>query len=181
VKLFVTCGKRIGIAMSKIGKKPIIISSAKVEIKDNLVSLSGAKGKLTHQCPDCLLVKLDDGKLVVSLVRATCKNNMLWGLHRALLANKVKGVEEGFELKLKIVGLGYKAQLAGRKLTFSLGYSHKIDYTLPDGVDVDVDKRTGQLLTFKSIDKCLLGKTCDIVRSFRKPEPYKGTGIIREG
>ena len=93
MKLFVTCGKRIGIAMSKIGKKPIIISSAKVEIKDNLVSLSGAKGKLTHQCPDCLLVKLDDGKLVVSLVRATCKNNMLWGLHRALLANKVKGVE----------------------------------------------------------------------------------------
>ncbi len=105
---------------------------------------------------------------------------MLWGLHRALLANKVKGVDTGFEKKVKIVGLGYKAQPSGKKLTFSLGYSHKVYYQLPEGVDVVVDK-TGQNLVFKAADKFLLGNACDAVRALRFPEPYKGTGIIREG
>jgi large subunit ribosomal protein L6 len=88
------------------------------------------------------------------------------------------GVESGFEQKVNIVGLGYKAQLTGKKLVFSLGYSHKIDYDLPNDVTVDVDK-TGQFLVFKSHDKSLLGGVCDDVRRFREPEPYKGTGIMR--
>jgi large subunit ribosomal protein L6 len=98
-------------------------------------------------------------------------------MHRALLANKVKGAETGFEKKIKIVGLGYKAQLAGKKLTFSLGYSHKIDYELPEGVDVKLDK-TGQNLVFSSSNKLLLGDVCSHIRKLRPPEPYKGTGII---
>lgn len=87
---------------------------------------------------------------------------------------------QGLKKKVRIVGLGYKAQLSGKKLNFSLGYSHKIEYNLPEGVDVAVD-RTGQQLVFKATDKQLLGDVCDAVRSFRPPEPYKGTGIILEG
>lgn len=165
--------------MSKIGKRPIPFSSAKVEVKGNHIEISGPKGKMSHDLPDCLHAEIKNNFLLVSLLKETKEGNMFWGLHRALLANKVKGAEAGFELNLRIVGLGFKAQLAGRKLTFSLGYSHKIDYELPAGVDVVVDK-TGQLLSFKSIDKFLLGKTCDSIRSFRPPEPYKGTGIMRE-
>ena len=97
-----------------------------------------------------------------------------------MLANKIKGLEQGFERKVTIVGLGFKAAAAGKKMTFSLGYSHKIDYELPEAVSVDIDK-TGQNLVFKSADKFVLGNVCDKVRSFRMPEPYKGTGIIREG
>jgi large subunit ribosomal protein L6 len=94
------------------------------------------------------------------------------------LAIKIKGVENGFEQGMKIVGLGFKAQLSGKKLIFTLGYTHKIDFDLPEGISVEVDK-TGQILTFKSHDKFLLGDVCDRVRSFRKPEPYKGTGVMK--
>ena len=93
-----------------------------------------------------------------------------------LLANAIHGVDKGFEKQLKIIGLGYKAVLSGKKIVLSLGFSHKIDVVLPEHVSLDIDK-TGQLLTFKSHDKALLGAVCDKVRSFRPPEPYKGTGI----
>ncbi len=166
--------------MSKIGRKPIIITSAKVAIKDKVVTLSGPKGNMTHELPSTLILKQEDGKLMLTLAASGRKLKEVWGLHRALLANKVKGVESGFEMGIKIVGLGYKAQLSGKKLVFSLGYSHKINYDIPEGVEVVVD-RTGQNLVVKSIDKFLVGRTCDEIRAFRPPEPYKGTGIIREG
>jgi large subunit ribosomal protein L6 len=167
--------------MSKIGRKPIKISSTvKVEIKDKNVLINGPKLKITHELPDVIKASLKDGFLSLSPEKDSRENRILWGLHRALLANKIKGLETGFEKKIKIVGLGFKAQLAGKKLTFSLGYSHKIDYELPAGVDVEIDK-TGQLMTFKASDKLLLGNVCDAIRAFRPPEPYKGTGIIIEG
>ena len=127
--------------------------------------------------PEEFAATLKDNTLAISIKKDTRSVRALWGLHRALLANKIKGVEVGFEQKVKIVGLGYKAQLSGKKMVLSLGYSHKIDYVLPDGVTLNVDK-TGQQLVFKSHDKWLLGKVCDDVRSFRTPEPYKGTGIM---
>jgi large subunit ribosomal protein L6 len=167
--------------MSKIGRKPIIFSSAKVQIDGRTVTVAGAKVKFVHEVPENLVATLSDKRLVISLAKGekdTKANKMDWGLHRALLANKVKGVETGFEQEMKIVGLGFKAQLVGKKLTFTLGYTHKIDLDLPEGVTVEVDK-TGQLLKFKSHDKFLLGNICDRVRSFREPEPYKGTGIMR--
>jgi large subunit ribosomal protein L6 len=105
---------------------------------------------------------------------------MLWGSHRALIANKVKGVETGFTQKITIVGLGFKAQQAGPKLTFTLGYTHKIDLNLPKDVTIEIDK-TGQLLTLHSADKFKLGNMCDAISSLRPPEPYKGTGVIKEG
>ena len=167
--------------MSKIGRKPISFSSAKVQVNGNSVTIAGAKAKFVHELPNTLVATLKDKNLILSLAKdekTSKENKMDWGLHRALLANKIKGVETGFEQVMKIVGLGFKAQLAGKKLTFTLGYTHKIDLDLPEGVTVEVDK-TGQLLTFKSHDKFVLGNVCDMVRSFREPEPYKGTGVMR--
>ncbi len=166
--------------MSKIGKKPILITSAKVQVQGNRVSISGGKTNITHELPVGFTASLDGKNLVVKAENDTRKDRVIWGTQRALLANKVQGVEKGFEQKVTIVGLGFKAQLAGRKVTLTLGYTHKIDYELPIEVTLEIDK-TGQMLTFKSSDKFLLGSVVDAIRAFRPPEPYKGTGIIRNG
>lgn len=166
--------------MSKVGRKPIAISSANIAVEGNTITIQGAKVTLSHTLPEEVVLTQQDKQLLLSIKSTDRKSKMLWGLHRALLANKVFGVEKGFEETVKIVGLGYKAQLSGRKLVFSLGYSHKKEFDLPQGVDVDVDK-TGQTLVFKGADKFVLGNACDAVRSLRPPEPYKGTGIIRSG
>jgi len=172
--------------MSKIGRKPIPFSSAKVTVEGQKVKVKGgasgqgSKVELVHELPDCLGAKVEDNALLIEMKKNGRESRALWGLHRALLSNKIQGAEKGFELPVKIVGLGYKAQLSGKKMVFSLGYSHKVNYTLPDGVTVDIDK-SGQNLVFKSHDKMLLGSVCDKVRNFRLPEPYKGTGIIRAG
>lgn len=163
--------------MSKIGRREIKITSAKVAIAGKKVTIEGPKGKFEHVLPEAISAAQEGKNLSLVVDKITRENNMQWGLHRALLANKIKGVEVGFESVLKIVGLGFKAQLAGKKVTFSLGYSHKIEYTLPAGVDMAVDK-PGQLLTIKAIDKELLGKVCQDIRAYRPPEPYKGTGIM---
>ena len=166
--------------MSKIGRKPIALSSAIVQVTGNTLVISGQKGKFTHELPGAITVEQEAKALKLCIKEDTVANRMVWGLHRALVANKVQGVETGFEKIIRIVGLGFKGQLTGNKFVFSLGYSHKIDYVLPNGVTAEVDK-SGQILTLKSIDKDLLGGACDTIRSFRPPEPYKGTGIIRDG
>lgn len=164
--------------MSKIGRRPIDLGSVKTEISDNSKELkyTGKKSAGTHSLPDILKFELDDNKLKVVPAELTSDTNRLWGLHRALVANKITGAETGFERQLKIVGLGYKAIVSGKQIQFSLGYSHKIDYELPESVTLEADK-TGQILTLKSVDKQLLGQVASYIRSLRKPEPYKGTGI----
>jgi large subunit ribosomal protein L6 len=166
--------------MSKIGRKPIELLAAKVEINGQELKISGSQAKFTHVLPDYLKVSIEDGILSIELNSDKNADMAGWGLHRALIANKILGSQKLFEKKVKIVGLGYKAQITGKKMVFSLGYSHKIDYELPEGVEVESD-RTGQQLVFKASDKNLLGDVCDKVKSFKKPEPYKGTGIIVEG
>ena len=163
--------------MSKIGRKPIRFTTAQVEIKGNQVAISGPMGKESLDFPPCLELKKSDKTLVFGAFENTRENRALWGLNRALLANKILGVEKGFKREMKIEGLGFKAQASGNKIVFTLGYSHKVDFLLPAGVKVEIDK-TGQALTFTSIDKFLLGNTCDSIRSLRPPEPYKGTGIM---
>jgi large subunit ribosomal protein L6 len=106
--------------------------------------------------------------------------NNVWGLHRALLANKIQGAAQGFEKNLEINGLGYKAVPSGRKVVFTLGHSHKIDFELPEGVTLETDK-TGQKLSVKSVDKEVLGQVCSLIRALKPPEPYKGTGIKEAG
>ena len=167
--------------MSKIGRKPILFNNVKVEIKDGTVSINGSNANFIHKLPSCIKATLKDKVLILSVDNTTRKNKMLWGLHRALLANKIKGAEQDFEQKINIVGLGYKAQISGSKIVFSLGYSHKIKYEVPKGAQVSLLDKKGQLLIVKSASKNLLGDVCDTIKSFRLPEPYKGTGIIKEG
>lgn len=166
--------------MSKIGRRPIQLLAAKVEINGQELKISGSKTNFTHVLPDYLKASIVDGILLIEPNADKEVDSAGWGLHRALIANKVLGAQKLFEKKVKIVGLGYKAQISGKKMVLSLGYSHKINYELPEGVEVDVD-RTGKQLVFKSSDKNLLGDVCDKIKSFRRPEPYKGTGIIVEG
>lgn len=162
--------------MSKIGRKPINIDAVKVEIKGNEVHYNGPKHHGVYLLPKELAVKIEDKNLLITAQEDTPDSRRIWGLNRALLANHIKGASVGFEKQLLIEGLGFKAVLAGSKVVFSLGFSHKIDFELPKGVTLEVDK-TGQKMTFKSYDKELLGHICSMVRALRPPEPYKGTGI----
>lgn len=165
--------------MSKIGKMPISIGDASVEIKDNEIHYKGKLAQGVHKLDDLLIAKLDDKELFIKPKKITRDINRIWGLHRALVANKIKGATTGFEKVLRINGLGYKAVLSGDKLKFSLGYSHKIDFELPADIKVEIDK-SGQLMKFKSPYKDLLGQVCSEIRALRPPEPYKGTGIKYE-
>jgi large subunit ribosomal protein L6 len=162
--------------MSKIGRRPINIGNANIEIKNNEVHYKGKKASGVHVVPSLLSVELKGKDLFITPKEITSDTNRLWGLHRALIANKVKGSDVGFEKQLRINGLGFKAVATGNKLQFSLGFSHKIDYELPEAVTIIIDK-SGQLLTFASADKELLGQVCSDIRALRPPEPYKGTGI----
>ncbi|MCK4498869.1 50S ribosomal protein L6 [Candidatus Babeliales bacterium] len=168
--------------MSKIGRLPISFTSATVKADGNGLEINGPKATVKHKLPRELKVEVVDKEIRVIPVNAKPSRqcNMLWGLHRALIANKVYGVQTGFQQAVKIVGLGYKAIQKGNSLTFSLGYSHTIEFSLPDIVTVDIDK-SGQNLVFKSIDKFELGNVCSAVRALRPPEPYKGTGIMLDG
>jgi large subunit ribosomal protein L6 len=162
--------------MSKIGRKPIDVGNAVVEIKGHTIHFKGKRGAGIHELPPFLEAKLDQKKLTILLRDGDRAHNDAWGLHRALLANELRGVELGFEKQLQIVGLGFKAVAMAGKVELALGYSHKVTYELPKDVTVETDK-TGQLLTVKSNNKELVGHVCSVIRSFRAPEPYKGTGI----
>lgn len=166
--------------MSKIGRRPIALGSVKVEISGQEVRYSGSRGKGVYVLPALLKAVVEENSLTLSPIRADAEANRVWGLHRALLSNKITGVDKGFQKKVTIVGLGFKAQKKGSGIEFSLGYSHKIDFPLPAQVAVEIDK-TGQALTFDSIDKELLGGVCSQVCALRPVEPYKGTGIHYTG
>ncbi len=162
--------------MSKIGRKPIPLGNVTVEVKGQDVHYKGKRSSGVYVLDEILLAEVTGKELFIKPVRVTRDTNRLWGLHRALLNNRILGAETGFKKQLRIKGLGYKATVAGSKMQFSLGFSHKIDFELPQGVTVEVDK-SGQLMTFDSIDKHMLGQACSDVRALRPPEPYKGTGI----
>ncbi len=170
--------------MSKIGRKPIIIDGIQVEVKGQEVHYKGSRDTGVYLLPDELSAHLEDNKLFITaakkeeqMARKHVRSiNRIWGLHRALLAGKIRGAAQEFTKEIQIVGLGYKVVVFGKKLVFSLGYSHKIDFDLPKGVSVDID-RSGQKLTVKSTNKFLVGQVCSEIKSLRRPEPYKGTGI----
>lgn len=167
--------------MSKIGRKPIQLDGVTVEVKGHDIHYKGPKGSGVYTLSPELTAQVSGGTLAIvkapNLSPAQLKNvNRLWGMHRALLANALSGAAKEFEKKIEIQGLGYKAVLSGKKITFTLGYSHKVYFELPEGVSLTIDK-SGQKLTFTSSDKELLGHVCSEIRALRKPEPYKGTGI----
>jgi large subunit ribosomal protein L6 len=168
--------------MSKIGRKPINISGTQVEVKGQAVHYKGPKASGVYNVPPQFAVTMKDNKLSIQPAPSKAKSlkprdiNREWGLHRALLANQLMGSKQEFEKVVEIVGLGYKAVKTGDKLTFTLGYSHKIDFPIPKGVSVSVDK-TGQKITVTSSDKVLLGEICSKICDLRRPEAYKGTGV----
>lgn len=162
--------------MSKIGRKPINIEGVSITVDGNEVHYKGKNASGVHVLPPYLTVTVEGGNLLLTLPESMHRNKKFWGLHRVLLANKIHGARADFERKLKINGLGFKAQVAGRNVTFSLGFSHKINFELPTDVAMETDK-TGQLVTLKSYDRELLGQVAQYIRSLRPPEPYKGTGI----
>jgi len=161
--------------MSRIGKMPIPISKEiSVGLQGEILTVKGPKGQLQRKINPIVEIGVEDEVIILSVKEKTRDSNALHGLHRALIANMVKGVSEGFQRELEIVGVGYRADISGRKATFHLGYSHPIDYDLPEGIDAKVEKTK---ITLSGIDKELIGMTAAKIRSFRKPEPYKGKGI----
>lgn len=165
--------------MSKIGRMPIDLGNVAVEVKGNNIHYKGKLNSGVYELPEVIKAEVNDGKLWLKAADASTVSrdfNRIWGLHRALLSNAIVGSDTGFTKEVIIKGLGYKAALSGNKITFTLGYSHKIDFELPSEVKLQVDK-TGQKLTFSSFDKQKLGQVCSLVKGLRKTEPYKQTGI----
>ncbi len=166
--------------MSRIGKKPITIpQGVKVQLEDRLVRAEGPKGKLVQPIPSGLGAAMHDGQIVITRENDQRTVRALHGLTRALVANMVTGVKEGFERKLEIVGIGYRAQLQGKALQLSLGYSHPVVFPLPDGISAEVERQV--VITLRGADKALLGQTAAKLRELRKPDPYKGKGIRYSG
>lgn len=162
--------------MSRIGRKPIPLpEGVKVVVEGQEVRVEGPKGKLSQSVPSVLTVEVKDGQLQVGRTSDQRSAKALHGLARSLLANIVQGVSQGFERKLEIVGIGYRAQLQGKSLQLALGYSHPVLFPLPEGIQAEVDRQV--LITLRGADKGLLGQTAARLRSLRKPDPYKGKGV----
>ena len=166
--------------MSRIGKVPVPIpNGVSAEIADGVLAVKGPKGTLTLTLRDEISYVVDDGKIVVKPANATKQARAFWGMQRTLVSNLVTGVTEGFTKVLEINGVGYRAQAQGRNLRLQLGYSHDVNYPVPEGVDVKTpDQNTVEI---SGIDKQKVGQVAAEIRRWRKPEPYKGKGIKYRG
>ncbi|OPX37004.1 MAG: 50S ribosomal protein L6 [Desulfobacteraceae bacterium 4484_190.2] len=165
--------------MSRIGKKPIAIpKGVEVKLKGEQLTIKGPKGELNLSVHPDVKLDMEGDSISVSVVDETRESRSIHGLFRVLIDNMVTGVTKGFERVLEIVGVGYRAELKGRTAVFNLGYSHPINFELPEGIDAKIEKTK---ITLSGIDRELLGMTAAKIRSFRKPEPYKGKGIKYAG
>jgi large subunit ribosomal protein L6 len=162
--------------MSRIGKQPITIpAKVKVEVKGQKVHVEGPKGKLDWELPKRTALKVEGSTILVSRQGEDAQSRALHGLSRALVNNMVKGVSDGFTRKLEINGVGFKAAVAGKTISMNLGYSHPINYDIPDQIKVTVEENTK--ITIEGPDKQLVGKVASELRSYYPPEPYKGKGV----
>ena len=161
--------------MSRIGKNPVIVpSGVEVSLGDEIV-VKGPLGTLKTAQSPAVNVALEDGQLKVSTVNDEKFSNAMWGTMRANLQNMVTGVSKGFEKRLTLVGVGYRAQVQGTTLNLSLGFSHPVVYTLPEGIKAECPTQTE--IVIKGVDKQKIGQVAAEIRAFRKPEPYKGKGV----
>ena len=166
--------------MSRIGKTPITIpSGVTVSIENRTVTVKGVKGELSYTVRREIKVNHVDDQLTFEIAKPTKESNAFWGLTRALIANMIHGVAEGYEKKLELVGVGYRAKLEGTSLVLSLGFSHPVIVEAPQGITFEVPENTS--IFVKGFDKDLVGLTAAKIRKLRKPEPYKGKGIKYEG
>ena len=171
--------------MSRIGKLPISIpDNVQIEVsEDNVVTVKGKLGELQQKVNPDITVKVEDGRIVLERLSDQKEYRALHGLYRALLANMVKGVSEGFKTVQELVGVGYKVQAKGQVLELALGYSHNIVLELPPEIKIETVTERGKnpTITMTCHDKQLLGQVAAKIRSFRPPEPYKGKGILFQG
>lgn len=162
--------------MSRIGKKIISIpKNVKISQSGDVVKVEGPKGTLSSKLPEGITVKLGDGSLLVERKSEEIVMRSYHGLTRTLIDNMVKGVTTGFEKKLEISGVGYRAEASDKSLKFVLGFSSPVQYDIPKGIDVKIDKQVNIIVS--GIDKQLVGRVAAEIRALRKPEPYKGKGI----
>ena len=161
--------------MSRIGKKLILIPE-NVELKTDKerISIKGPKGELSLQINPGIKVETENSRLKVSLEKENKENNAIWGLTQALISNMIKGVSEGFEKKLEIQGVGFRAEVSGENLILNVGFSHPVNLKIPENIKITVEKN---IITVSGIDKGLVGQVAANIRKTKKPEPYKGKGI----
>jgi large subunit ribosomal protein L6 len=166
--------------MSRVGKKPVAVPSGVTATVDGqTVKMKGTKGELTFLVPDEVTVAMENGAVQVNPRDNSKTARAKWGMSRAQVANLVEGVTKGFEKRLEINGVGYKAAVAGKVLKLSLGYSHDIDYAIPAGITITTPRPTEVVVA--GIDKQQVGQTAAEIREFRGPEPYKGKGVKYAG
>lgn len=162
--------------MSRVGKKPIAIpEKTDVSLKADVLTVKGPKGTLSRQIHPAVKLDISDNQIAAVVDGNDRKLSALQGLVRSLVANMVTGVSTGYERVLQINGIGYRAEAKGKSVLFNLGYSHPIDFPLPEGITAEVDKNN--TVKLMGIDKELLGQTAASIRQLRPPEPYKGKGI----
>lgn len=162
--------------MSRIGKQPVqIAAGVKVAIDKSTVKVEGPKGKLDFVIPYGVKAQQEENQIIVTRLSDIKDHRMKHGLVRAVINNMIVGVTEGFTKELEIQGVGFKAQLSGKKLVLNLGFSHPVEYNIPEGISVEAPKPT-QIIV-KGIDRQLVGQTAAEIRGFYKPEPYKGKGV----
>ena len=170
--------------MSRIGNSPISFSEGTtVSIANGVVTVKGKLGELTQKVDNSISISVNENEVILSRNSEEKQVRSYHGLYRALIANMVEGVEKGYEKKLELVGVGYRAANQGQKLDISAGYSHNIVFEIPSEVKLETVSEKGQapVVILKSIDKQLIGAVAAKIRSFRKPEPYKGKGIKYAG
>ncbi len=162
--------------MSRIGKIPIPIpKDVKVKLIDSILEIVGPRGRLTHRIPSEIQISIEPEQIVVTRPNDHRTTRSLHGLSRVLIANMITGVTKGFEKRLEIQGIGYRADLQGNILRLTLGFSHPVLFSLPEGIKVEVEKQTN--IKVGGIDKQLVGSVAAQIRSLKPPEPYKGKGI----
>ena len=166
--------------MSRIGKKPVAVpSGVTANVEGHTVKMKGPKGALQFVVPEEVSVKLEDGKVQVDPGNESKRARSMWGTSRTLVANLVTGVTKGFERKLEITGVGYRASVQGKNLQLALGYSHDVIYPIPEGIQIATPKPTE--ITISGIDSQKVGQVAAEIRGFRPPEPYKGKGVKYAG
>lgn len=162
--------------MSRIGGKPIPVpEKVSVDIKDRAVKVKGPKGEMDLALVDEVEAQMEDGSVVVKPLGEDKRSRSMWGMQRSLLANMVTGVSEGFERKLEITGVGYRAQMKGKNLNLQLGFSHDVLFETPDGIEIKCPSQTEIIIS--GIDKQKVGQVAAKIRGYRPPEPYKGKGV----
>lgn len=162
--------------MSRVGKQPVVIpSGVEVKISDNAVGVKGGKGQLNLQLHPFTQAEVVDGSVQVKPVKESQEHWAMCGTMRALINNMVIGVSAGFEKKLQLVGVGYRAQAQGQKLNLALGFSHPVEFSVPQGITVETPSQTEIMI--RGVDKQLVGEVAAKIRAYRPPEPYKGKGV----